>query len=69
MDEKTRQAIALKRFSIISPVLSGNVKNNREYFQELSKNPVDMPYLGTKLIITKPLKAGFMITTDMDLTG
>ncbi|HQE66414.1 MAG TPA: DDE-type integrase/transposase/recombinase [Bacteroidales bacterium] len=49
MDEKTRQAIALKRFSIISPVLSGNVKNNREYFQELSKNPVDMPYLGTKL--------------------
>lgn len=49
MDEKTRQAIALKRFSVISPVLSGNVKNNREYFQELSKNPVDMPYLGTKL--------------------
>lgn len=49
MDEKTRQAIALKRFSIISPILSGNVKNNREYFQELSKNPVDMPCLGTKL--------------------
>lgn len=49
MDEKTRQAIALKRFSIISPILSGTVKNNREYFQDLSKDPVDMPYLGTKL--------------------
>jgi len=49
MDEKTRQAIALKRFSIISPVLSGNVKNNREYFQELSRNPVEMPCLGIKL--------------------
>lgn len=49
MNEKTRQEIALKRFSIISPVLSGNVKNNKEYFQELSKNPVDMPCLGTKL--------------------
>lgn len=49
MDEKIRQGIALKRFSIISPVLSGKVKNNREYFQELSKDPVDMPYLGTKI--------------------
>lgn len=48
MDEKTRQAIALKRFSIISPIVSGNVKNNTEYFQDLSKAPVDMPYLGTK---------------------
>lgn len=49
LDEKTRQAIALKRFSIISPVLSGTIKNNREYFQELSKKPVDMPHFGTKL--------------------
>lgn len=49
MDEKTRQAIALKRFSVISPIISGNVKNNTEYFQELSKTPVDMPYHGVRL--------------------
>lgn len=49
MDEKTRQAIALKRFSVISPIISGNVKNNTEYFQELSKTPVDMPYHGIRL--------------------
>lgn len=49
MDEKARQAIALKRFSIISPIVSGNVKNNTEYFQDLAKAPVDMPYLGIKL--------------------
>ena len=48
-DEKTRQAIALKRFSVISPIVSGKVKNNREYFQELSKTPVDMPYHGMRL--------------------
>jgi len=49
MDEKERQAIALKRFSMISPILSGSVKNNTEYFQELAKVPVDMPRLGVKL--------------------
>ena len=49
MNEKERQAIALKRFSIISPILSGIVKNNREYFQQISKEPVEMPLLGTKL--------------------
>ncbi|MGI6752229.1 MAG: DDE-type integrase/transposase/recombinase [Anaerovoracaceae bacterium] len=49
MDDKTRQAIALKRFSVISPVISGNVKNNTEYFQELAKAPLDMPYYGVRL--------------------
>lgn len=49
MDEKTRQAIALKRFSVISPIISGNVKNNTEYFQELSKAPLDMPCYGVRL--------------------
>lgn len=49
MDEKTRQAVALKRFSVISPIVSGKVKNNREYFEELSKAPLDMPYYGIRL--------------------
>lgn len=49
MDEKTRQAIALKRFSVISPIISGNVKNNTEYFQELSKAPLDMPCYGMRI--------------------
>ena len=56
MDEKARQAIALKRFSIISQVLGGNEENNREYFQEISKTPADMPYFGTKLYHYKTFK-------------
>ena len=35
MDEKTRNAIALKKFSIIGPVLNGQVSNNAEYFRKV----------------------------------
>ncbi|MGI6752581.1 MAG: hypothetical protein ACOX4U_08275 [Anaerovoracaceae bacterium] len=65
MDDKTRQAIALKRFSVISPNISGNVKNNTEYFQELAKAPLNMPTIVCGLNTTKAPKVGLMITTDM----
>ena len=43
MDEKERQAVALKKFSLISPVLNGQEPNAADYFRRLSAEPVHMP--------------------------
>jgi len=48
MDEKERQAQALKKFSLISPVLNGLETNAAEYFRKLSAEPVQMPGTGTR---------------------
>jgi transposase InsO family protein len=48
MDKKQREAVALKRFSIISPVLNGQINNQKDYFKETAAAPIDMPYLGTR---------------------
>ena len=46
MDEKERQATALKKFSLISPVLNGFETNAADYFRRLSAEPVNMPGIG-----------------------
>ncbi|KHO62424.1 integrase [Thermoanaerobacter sp. YS13] len=56
LDEKAREAIALKRFSLISPVLNGQVKNQKEYFDALSDKPIEMPYLGMRRYTPKTLR-------------
>jgi hypothetical protein len=43
MDEKERQSVALKKFSLISPVLNGQETNATDYFCRLSAEPVQMP--------------------------
>jgi hypothetical protein len=43
MDEKERQGVALKKFSLISPVLNGHELNAADYFRRLSAEPVKMP--------------------------
>jgi len=43
MDEKTRVAIALKRFSLISPIINGQVSGIGEYCKEVTKEPIEMP--------------------------
>jgi transposase InsO family protein len=43
MSEEQRKAAGLKRFSIISPVLNGQVSNNIEYFRRVAAEPIDMP--------------------------
>ena len=48
MDEKERQAVALKKFSLISPVLNGQEPNAADYFRRLSAEPVQMPVFGTR---------------------
>ena len=53
MNEDQREAIALKKFSVISPVLNGQVKNNLEYFKEAAQTPIEMPYW-SRSYITEP---------------
>jgi hypothetical protein len=48
MDEKERMAVALKKFSLISPVLNGQEPNAADYFRRLSAEPVQMPVFGSR---------------------
>jgi len=43
-----RKAAGLKKFSIISPVLNGQVPSNIEYFRKIAEEPIDMPGLGMR---------------------
>lgn len=55
LSSKDRESIALKRFSLISPVLNGQVENQKEYFETLCVKSVDMPYYGPKVYSPKTL--------------
>ena len=57
MDDKTRNAVALKKFSIIGPVLNGQVKNNTEYFKQVASSPIEMPYYGARSYSYKTLES------------
>ncbi len=57
MDDKTRKAIALKKFSIIGPVLNGQVSNNTEYFRQVASSPIDMPHYGPRSYSYKTLES------------
>ena len=57
MDDKTRNAIALKKFSIIGPVLNGQVPNNTEYFRQVASSPIDMPYYGMRSYSYKTIES------------
>jgi hypothetical protein len=59
MDEKTRTAIALKRFSLISPIINGQVANIGEYSKEATKSPIDMPRYGLKSYAPKTIGAWY----------
>jgi hypothetical protein len=48
LDEKTKMAIALKRFSLISPIVNGQVKSIGSYCAEATAQPIDMPHYGLK---------------------
>ena len=57
MDDKIRKAIALKKFSIIGPVLNGQVPNNTEYFRQVASSPIDMPHYGPRSYSYKTLES------------
>ncbi|MGI6450577.1 MAG: DDE-type integrase/transposase/recombinase [Desulfitobacteriia bacterium] len=57
LSEKDRENIALKRFSLIAPVLNGQVENQKEYFETLCLKPIEMPHYGFKTYSPKTLYA------------
>ena len=57
MDVKERQAEALKKFSLISPVLNGFEPNAADYFRRLSAKPVQMPVTGTRRYAEKTFRS------------
>jgi len=57
MSEEQRKAVGLKRFSIISPVLNGQVANNAEYFKAVAAEPIDMPGLGMRRYSEKTIQS------------
>lgn len=59
LDESTRKAIALKRFSLIAPVINKQVKNNMEYYVDVTRDPIDMPFYGTKKYAPKTLESWY----------
>jgi len=48
VDEKTKMAIALKRFSLISPILNGQVESIGAYCAEVTGQPIEMPHYGLR---------------------
>jgi len=48
MTEKERQAVGLKKFSLISRVLDGQEDNAADYFRRLAAEPVKMPVIGER---------------------
>lgn len=59
LDETTRNGIALKRFSLISPVINRQVENHMAYYVEATKEPVEMPYYGIKRYSPKTLESWY----------
>ena len=55
IDEKTRVAIALKRFSLISPIINGQVSSITEYIKEVTRSPIEMPHYGSKSYAPKTI--------------
>ena len=48
MDEKTRKEIALFRFSIIAPVLHGNVRTQMKYFRQIAQKQHNVAHWGKR---------------------
>lgn len=59
IDEKTRAAIALKRFSLISPIINGQVTSIIEYCKDATKAPIDMPHYGSKSYAPKTIESWY----------
>jgi len=69
MDDKTKNAIALKKFSIIGPVLNGQVTNNAEYFRKVANTPIEMPYYGMRNYSYKTLESWLCDYNKQGLDG
>jgi putative transposase len=59
LDEATRNAIALKKFSIISPMLNGQVNHQGEYCAQVASSVIDMPHYGPKNYAPKTISTWY----------
>ena len=59
IDEKTRMAIALKRYSLISPVINGQVGSVAEYAKEATRLPIEMPHYGLRSYAPKTINVWY----------
>jgi transposase InsO family protein len=55
MDEKTRTEVALKKFSLISPILNGQVKSIKDYSIKATEEAIELPYYGSKCYAPKTI--------------
>ena len=53
--DSVREAVALKKFSLISPILNDQVDNHKKYLEGICKSPIEMPYYGLKMYAPKTL--------------
>ncbi len=56
LSPQLRERIALKKFSLISPVINGQVENIQEYFGQLCAQPIEMPHYGARRYSPKTLR-------------
>jgi transposase InsO family protein len=55
MTENDREKIALFRYGLISPILNGQVKNQKEYLQKQAAKIHNVPYYGSKEYVPKTI--------------
>lgn len=55
LDDATRSAIALKKFSLISPIINGQISTIGEYCSQVTEKPIDMPHYGIKMYSPKTI--------------
>jgi transposase InsO family protein len=61
LDEKTRTAIALKRFSLIGPILNGQVSSITDYCSEVTNEPIEMPHYGFRKYAPRTINAWYSV--------
>lgn len=59
LSDEVRNAITLKRFSLISPILNGQVNNRKEYYAQVSSMSIEMPHYGIKKYSPKTIETWY----------
>ena len=59
LDESTRTAIALKKLSLLGPVINGQTKSNSAYYAVVTAKAIEMPYYGTRQYAPKTIESWY----------
>jgi transposase InsO family protein len=69
LDEKTRMAVALKRFSLISPIINGQTDGITEYCVRITREPIEMPHYGLKDYAPNTIKNWYSVYMKDGIDG